>query len=112
MITYRRIEAHNNKTWPAILTFLSLVLLPGSRGTSLTWIPNIAALSAHYRCYALDAIYDFGLSVRSRKLRKPVDLVDWLDEALQAFQSAVPRPASPGGPVPLPGYYTPWRSRA
>ncbi|WP_054691240.1 hypothetical protein [Desulfosarcina cetonica] len=29
MITYRRIEAHDNKTWPAILTFLSLVLLPG-----------------------------------------------------------------------------------
>ena len=25
-----------------------VVLLPGSRGNSLMWIPNIAALSAHY----------------------------------------------------------------
>jgi pimeloyl-ACP methyl ester carboxylesterase len=26
-----------------------LIFLPGSRGTSLSWIPNIAGLSAHYR---------------------------------------------------------------
>ncbi|HLF75732.1 MAG TPA: alpha/beta hydrolase [Anaerolineales bacterium] len=59
-----------------------LILLPGSRGTSLTWIPNIAALSAHYRTYALDSIYDFGLSVSRRNIKKPGDLVTWLDEVL------------------------------
>jgi pimeloyl-ACP methyl ester carboxylesterase len=59
-----------------------LVLLPGSRANSLTWIPNIAALSAHYRAYALDSIYDVGLSVSGQKLRKPKDLVNWLDEVL------------------------------
>ena len=59
-----------------------LVLLPGSRGTSLTWIPNIAALSAQYRTYALDSIYDFGLSVRSGKLKTRDDLITWLDEVL------------------------------
>jgi pimeloyl-ACP methyl ester carboxylesterase len=59
-----------------------LVLLPGSRGTSLTWIPNIAALSTHYRTYALDSIYDFGLSVSQRTLKKPDDLVTWLHEVL------------------------------
>lgn len=62
-----------------------LVLLPGSLATSLTWIPNIALLSAHFRCYALDSIYDFGLSVRRRKLAKPNDLVAWLDEVTTAL---------------------------
>jgi len=59
-----------------------LVLLPGSKGTSLTWIPNIAALSAHYRTYALDSIYDFGLSVSHKNIKKPDELVTWLDEVL------------------------------
>jgi len=62
-----------------------LILLPGSRGTSLTWIPNIAALSAHYRTYALDSIYDFGLSVSHRDIKKPEDLITWLDEVLAAL---------------------------
>ena len=57
-----------------------LVLLPGARGTSLMWTPNIAALSAHYRTYALDTITDIGLSVAQRKITTPEDLVKWLDE--------------------------------
>jgi pimeloyl-ACP methyl ester carboxylesterase len=64
------------------LTDPPLILLPGSRGTSLTWIPNIAALSAHYRTYALDSIYDFGLSVSRRNIKTPDDLVTWLAEVL------------------------------
>ena len=60
----------------------ALVLLPGSRGTSLTWIPNIAALSSQYRTYALDSIYDFGLSVRQRDLKTRNDLILWLEEVL------------------------------
>jgi len=62
-----------------------LVLLPGSLATSLTWIPNVAPLSAHFRCYALDSIYDFGLSVRRQKLSKQNDLVAWLDEVTTAL---------------------------
>ncbi|MEW5939371.1 MAG: alpha/beta hydrolase [Chloroflexota bacterium] len=62
-----------------------LILLPGSLATSLTWIPNIAALSAHYRTYALDSIYDFGLSVRRKRLAKPDDLVTWLDETTKTL---------------------------
>jgi pimeloyl-ACP methyl ester carboxylesterase len=72
-----------------------LVLLPGSRGTSLSWIPNIAALSARYRTHALDSLYDFGLSVRRRPLKKPADLVTWLDEVLSALV--------PEGPLSLVG---------
>jgi pimeloyl-ACP methyl ester carboxylesterase len=72
-----------------------LVLLPGSQGTSLTWISNIAALSAHYHTYALDSIYDFGLSVRWRDFKKPDDLVDWLVEVLAVL--------TPEGPLSLVG---------
>jgi len=59
-----------------------LILLPGSKGTSLTWIPNIAALSSQYRTYALDSIYDFGLSISARKFKKPDDLLAWLNEVI------------------------------
>ena len=72
-----------------------LVLLPGAQGTSLTWIPNISALSDHYRTYAVDSIYDFGLSVRRRRITKPDDLVNWLNEVLEVL--------SPNEPVCLMG---------
>jgi pimeloyl-ACP methyl ester carboxylesterase len=62
-----------------------LVLLPGARGTSLTWVPNIAAFSARYNTFALDSIYDIGLSVSRCRLKKPADLVRWLDEVLRVL---------------------------
>lgn len=62
-----------------------LVLLPGSQATSLTWIPNIAALSSRYRTYALDSLYDFGLSIRRRKIKNREDILAWLDEVLTAL---------------------------
>lgn len=72
-----------------------LVLLSGAKGTSLTWIPNISALSAHYRTYAVDSIYDFGLSVRRQHLTKPLHLVNWLNEVLDVL--------APNEPVRLVG---------
>ncbi len=62
-----------------------LVLLSGARGTSLMWAPNIAALSAHYRTYALDTITDVGLSVARGKVSKPEDFVRWLDEVFSVL---------------------------
>lgn len=62
-----------------------LVLLHGVRGNSLMWIPNIAALSAQCRTYALDSINDTGLSVSHRRIVKPEHLVNWLDEVLAAL---------------------------
>lgn len=46
------------------------------------WVPNIAALSAQYRTYALDTINDTGLSVRRQSVTKPEQLINWLDEVL------------------------------
>ena len=62
-----------------------LVLLPGSLATSLSWIPNIAALSSRHKTYALDSIYDFGLSARRRKIKNREDIIAWLDEVLTAL---------------------------
>ena len=59
-----------------------LVLLPGARAGSLMWTHHIAALSAHYRTYALDTMGDVGLSINHRDITKPEDLVNWLDEVL------------------------------
>jgi len=58
-------------------------------------IHNIAALSAHYRTYALDNINDVGLSVNRRDFSKPEDYVNWLDEVLTVLV--------PEGPLSLMG---------
>ena len=62
-----------------------LVLLHGAGGSSLQWIPNVAALSERYRTYALDGIYDFGRSVYKRKLETAAHFVAWLDETFDAL---------------------------
>ena len=62
-----------------------LVLLPGTSGSSLMWIPNIEALSARYRTYALDNIWDIGLSVYTRPIQGRDDFVRWLDEVFDAL---------------------------
>jgi pimeloyl-ACP methyl ester carboxylesterase len=62
-----------------------LVLLPSAAATSLFWGPNIQALSACYRVYAVDNIYDFGRSVYTRPIKSPADLTTWLDELFSAL---------------------------
>ena len=61
-----------------------LILLPGYYANSLLWINNIAALSAFYCTYAVDNIYDVGLSVYTQRPKSPNDYVLWLDEVLTA----------------------------
>jgi len=63
-----------------------LVLLPMFCANSLMWIPNIEALSEHYRTYALDNIYDNGRSVYTRPITSPDDFVQWLDELFNALE--------------------------
>jgi len=57
-----------------------LVLLPGAAANSLMWMQHIEALSACYKTYAVDNIYDYGRSVYTRPLKGPDDFVNWLDE--------------------------------
>lgn len=63
-----------------------LVLLHGAGGDSLQWIPNIEALSKNYRAYAVDNIYDYGLSRYTQSIKKPIDYVNWLDELFSALE--------------------------
>lgn len=67
-----------------------LVLLPGARTASLMWAPNIAALAARHRTYAVDLITDVGLSVARVALSRPAHLVAWLDELLVALVPDAP----------------------
>jgi pimeloyl-ACP methyl ester carboxylesterase len=57
-----------------------LVLLPGGGYNSLGWLYHIEALSANYRTYAIDNIYDYGRSIYSRPLTSPDVYVKWLAE--------------------------------
>ncbi|HVP90529.1 MAG TPA: alpha/beta hydrolase [Terriglobales bacterium] len=62
-----------------------LVLLHGANATSMMWAPNIKALSAVYRTYAPDNIYDMGRSVFTRRLKTPGDFASWLDGLFDAL---------------------------
>jgi pimeloyl-ACP methyl ester carboxylesterase len=63
----------------------TLVLLPSTSASHLVWLPNIEALSAQYRVYAVDNIYDFGRSINMRNIKSPADMVNWLDELFTAL---------------------------
>lgn len=58
----------------------SLILLPSTSSSSLIWMPNIKTLSAQFRVYAVDNIYDVGRSINIRNIKDADDMVNWLDE--------------------------------
>jgi len=58
-----------------------LVLVHGMAGNSLSWEPNIKALSEHFRTYAVDNPYDIGgRSVYIRDVQSLDDYMAWMDE--------------------------------
>lgn len=59
-----------------------LLLLHGYSATSLMWRPNIAALSQHFRCYALDAIFDVGQSEQRAPMNGLAAHARWLANLL------------------------------
>jgi pimeloyl-ACP methyl ester carboxylesterase len=59
-----------------------IVLLPGGRGTSLSWYPHIAELAQRHRIYAVDTIGEPGRSVQTAPLENSEDCADWLSEVL------------------------------
>jgi pimeloyl-ACP methyl ester carboxylesterase len=63
----------------------AVVLLHGAGGNSLQWRPNIAALSEHYRTYAVDVIGDHGRSTYIRPLESAADYSEWLGELLNGL---------------------------
>ncbi|KQU46802.1 carboxylesterase [Rhodococcus sp. Leaf278] len=61
----------------------ALVLLPGAGATSTVWFANVAALSQHYRVYAVDLMGDVGRSVPGEQSIDSVDkLLNWVSAVL------------------------------
>ncbi len=59
--------------------------LPAGRTPATCWIPLVEALSKDFRIYAVDAIYDDGLSVSSRPIKTTEDATGWLDRLFDAL---------------------------
>jgi pimeloyl-ACP methyl ester carboxylesterase len=57
-----------------------VVLIHGGNATSLSWLPNVEALAADFRVYAIDNVYDIGRSIYKKKFETEKDMVEWLDE--------------------------------
>lgn len=62
-----------------------LLLLPSMAGTATLWRPNVAALSAHYRTYAVDTIGQVGKSAPARRIRDRQECAEWLGDLLDAL---------------------------
>lgn len=62
-----------------------LVLLHGSTGNATTWIGDIAAYAAHFRCYCVDIIGEPGLSAPSRPDFRTNAYVLWLDDVFDGL---------------------------
>ena len=62
-----------------------LILLPSFSGTALFWAPNVAALSAHYRVYAVDVIGQPGRSLALRKIKSRDEFAGWLIEVMDGL---------------------------
>jgi len=63
----------------------ALVLLAGSSSSSLMWCSAISEFSKSYRTYAVDNIFDVGLSVNRKDLKTLDALLEWLDELFEAL---------------------------
>jgi pimeloyl-ACP methyl ester carboxylesterase len=63
-----------------------LVLLHGAASTSLMWAPNIKALSAEYRTFAVDQIGEFGRSVCTTPIQCLDDLMAWLNALFDGLE--------------------------
>ena len=63
----------------------ALLLLPSMAATATLWQPNVAALSRHFRTYAIDVIGQVGKSVPTRRIRSRHEFSDWLAEVMDGL---------------------------
>jgi len=62
-----------------------LVLLHGAAATAVMWQPVIEALSASYRCYCVDTIFEGNKSIATRRLLGKAKLVAWLRQVFDGL---------------------------
>lgn len=65
---------------------LPIVLLHPGGSNSLSWIPIVKILSESYKIYAIDNIYDNGLSVYSKAVSGIDDYICWLTEVFNSLE--------------------------
>lgn len=65
-----------------------MVLLHAVAVASPSWYPNIAALAAEHRVYAIDTIGDVGRSTQTATVRRGDDIATWLDDVLAGLDLA------------------------
>jgi pimeloyl-ACP methyl ester carboxylesterase len=63
----------------------ALLLLSSLAASAAIWQPNVEALSAHFRTYAVDTIGQVGKSVPTRRFRGRRDLAAWLNDLLDGL---------------------------
>ncbi|MFI9810932.1 alpha/beta fold hydrolase [Saccharothrix variisporea] len=62
-----------------------IVLLPGRSGTTVMWLPNLAAFAEHHPVYALDLLGEPGRSEQTAPIRDAADQAVWLGTVLAAL---------------------------
>lgn len=62
-----------------------LILLNGFGFSAAMWYPNVEAISAEFRVYAVDVIGEFNRSVAKRHFREKTDYVEWLNQLLDGL---------------------------
>lgn len=60
-----------------------IVLLHAASTANIVWLPNIEALAAHFRVFAVDILGEVGLSVPYRKNKNATEQVEWLEAVLE-----------------------------
>ncbi len=59
-----------------------LILLHAASTANIVWKPNIEALAAHFRIYAIDILGEVGLSLPYRKIKNTEEQTEWLAAVL------------------------------
>lgn len=62
------------------------MLLPGANLTSLSWLPNVAALGTAYTLYVVDTLGEIGMSTAEHTLPNAAANVRWLCELLDELE--------------------------
>lgn len=65
----------------------ALILMSCMMGMALAWRPNVAALSEHFRVYAVDVPGQPNRSVLTRPIRNRHEQADWFVDLLQALKT-------------------------
>jgi len=63
----------------------ALLLLPSLAASAMLWQPNVAALSEHFRVFAVDIIGQVGKSVPSKRIRTRQEMADWLSALMDGL---------------------------